>query len=440
MPCFVSTSLGTRFLSRLGQHVRHPSVEQQPCHLQMCCASNSIVTVPVSRLVRSGATPNFPRLRNGMRRRRGTAVSDTLLYQDRIKYESGASLIQEAELVEVAGTVLEPNSAPVQRTRKSKRKPHGYWNDLENVQRELLLVNASLGRRGRKQMPRLAEMKALGRGDLVAALAKYGGSKKVAAVLRWGPYKKSGLKLPSSIRTHSKLPYTELRPKETRRTADYWKDLGRVQLEVTLFIRQHCVPDGVMPTQAHFRSLGRADIVNGLAKHGGLRSVAASMNLRCARSRATIRFDFQSFASQVLLFSKSHCPGKMPTAEELKKHGSYKIANAVVVHGGYPSVARRLNLELRSTRVQKPTNVWNLERLSKELRLFLNTEYPESDCDCMPTERQLRSKGRNDLSYAIGMLGSMNGGKKRLASLLDLKLKKARSALGKRPPNWNNKA
>lgn len=290
--------------------------------------------------------------------------------------------------------------------KKGERKPHGFWNDLDNVQRELEAVNAALGRRGRRQMPRLAEMKALGRGDLIAALAKYGGSKKVAAMLRWGPIRKSTKHLPSSLRTQSKLPYTGVRRKVPRRISNFWSDLNMLQTEVTSFAKKHRVETGIMPTQALFKQHKRADLLSAITRHGGLRAVAASMNLRCARYRATLRFDFKTFSEQVCKFSDKHCPGKMPTAAELIKNGASSIANAVAVHGGYPTVANRLKLQLRNTESQGARTLWSRQRLGAELRAFTREYYPELALgNHMPTERQLRKEGRNDLSYAISKFG-----------------------------------
>jgi len=291
---------------------------------------------------------------------------------------------------------------------KPKRKPHGYWNDLNNVLLELEAVNAALGRKGKHQMPRLAEMKALGRGDLIAALAKYGGSKKVAAMLRWGPIRKTVQKLPTSLRPNTRLPYTGVRAKDHRRPMDYWGNLTTLQAELTNFIAEFGPDQGTMPTQKMLRQNGRADLLNAISRHGGLRIVAASMSLRCTRSKATLRFDFGSFAEKVKAFSEKYCPGKMPTAAELVRNGASNIANAVAVHGGYPVVAEKLELQLRNTEAQGARCVWDRNLLSSQLREFTKKFYPELAIgNHMPTERQMRKYGRNDLSYAVQKFGGI---------------------------------
>lgn len=305
-------------------------------------------------------------------------------------------------------TKTRPSDAPEnsEPRKKAVRKPHGFWNDLANVERELQTVNAALGRRGRRQMPRLSEMSALGRGDLIAALAKHGGAKHVALMLRWSSTRKTARKLPTSLRTQSRLPFTGVRTKMTRREADYWADLDKLKVEVKAFANLHGVASGAMPTQALFRAQKRTDLLNAIARHGGLRAVASSMGFRCVRSRATLRFDFDKFADKVRAFALTHCPGKMPTAAELGARGACGIANAVAVHGGYPAVARRLGLELRNTAAQGAPAIWDQQKLGAELRTFTQAHYPElALANHLPTERQLRKQGRNDLSYAVQKFG-----------------------------------
>lgn len=66
------------------------------------------------------------------------------------------------------------------------RKPHSYWNELRNVETELVAANVALGvgHKG-KIMPRLADLRSVNRGDLIAAIAKHGGLRKVGHHLGW---------------------------------------------------------------------------------------------------------------------------------------------------------------------------------------------------------------------------------------------------------------
>lgn len=300
-----------------------------------------------------------------------------------------------------------PAAEPDKPKKRAVRKPHGYWNDLRHVEQELELVNAALGRRGKRQMPRLAEIRGLGRGDLIAALAKHGGVKHVAAMLRWGRKTRQSRKLPSSIDSAMRLPYAGVRPKLVRQPRDYWADLSTLQREVRAFVHEFC-PPGVMPTQTVLRTRKRHDLLNAIARHGGMSAVATGMGYKCRRAykRRMVLKEFDSFKADLLKFVEQHCPGRMPTADELMKNGASGLANAVAVHGGYPAVAKRVGLQGRNTAAQGAPHTWDLQRLGVELRELTRMHYPElALANRMPTEQKLRKQGRNDLSYAIKKFG-----------------------------------
>lgn len=289
---------------------------------------------------------------------------------------------------------------------KPRRKPHGFWNDLANVERELLLVNEQLGRTGLRSVPRLSEIAALGRGDLVAAISKHGGVKRVAEDLRWGRGGKtrratSAVTLPEGSRRR------RVRDKVLRRPKAYWNDIGRVQSEIGAFVAEYGVK-GVMPTQKQFYTFERADLVQAAARHGGLRVLAQSMGLRCRRAPKKRLYwkDFEVLKKALLEFSEQHCPGYMPTGDELMSKGCSAITNAIAAHGGFPAVANKLGLCARNTKAQGAPKTWNEQRLKLELHAFTMTYLPDlARTQTIPTERQLRKYGRNDLSYAINKFG-----------------------------------
>lgn len=293
-------------------------------------------------------------------------------------------------------------------TAKPIRKPHGFWNDLKNVERELILVNEQLGRTGKRSVPRLGEMASLGRGDLVAAISKHGGVKRVAEDLRWGRGGKtrragSAVVLPNGLRRR------RVRDKVLRRPKHYWDDIGRVQSEIGAFVAEYGVK-GVMPTQKQFYAFERSDLVQAAARHGGLRVLAQSMGLRCRRvPRKRLYWkDFEVLKNALLKFSEQHCPGYMPTGDELMSKGCSAITNAVAAHGGFPAVAEKLGLLARNTKAQGAPKTWDEQRLKLELHAFTLTYFPDlARSQTIPTERQLRKHGRNDLSYAINKFGGL---------------------------------
>lgn len=310
--------------------------------------------------------------------------------------------------------VRAPRSAPDASPARERplRKPHGFWNDLANVERELLLVNAQLGRPGKKIVPRLSEMAELGRGDLVAAIGKHGGVKKVADALRWGRGGKtrravSALSAAESKAKATKLKSTGIRDKLLRRPRSYWDDIERVQSEIGAFVAEYGV-SGVMPTQKQFYSFERADLVQAASRHGGLRVLAQSMGLRCRRAPKKRMYwkDFDVLKKALIEFSNEHCPGRMPTGEELRSRGGSAITNAIAAHGGFPTVASMCGLAARNTRSQGAPKTWDVQRLRMELHAFTLAHFPTlARTKIIPTERQLRKHGRNDLSYAINKFG-----------------------------------
>lgn len=287
-----------------------------------------------------------------------------------------------------------------------KRKRHGFWNDLANVEQELVAVNVALGRSGTKIVPRLSEMSSLGRGDLIAAINKHGGIKLVAENLRWGRGGKTRRAVAEDV-AGAAVGVDGIRSKILRRPKAYWSNVDRVRSEIGAFIAEYGTP-GVMPTQAQFNACNRADLVNAAQAHGGIRVIAESMGLKCRRvaKKRLFRTDFGVFKASLLDFAGKHCPGRMPTANELNAKGATGLAIAVTYHGGFPAVAKKLGLAGRNTRSQGAPQMWDKARLSKELRLFTVKHLPELALkDQMPSERQLRGFGRNDLSYAINKFG-----------------------------------
>lgn len=289
--------------------------------------------------------------------------------------------------------------------KRPVRKPHGFWNDLANVERELLLVNALLGRPGAKIIPRLSEISALGRGDLVAAIGKHGGVKKVAVALRWGRGGKTRRAV--SALGAERVIRDGTRDKILRRPKAYWNDIERVQSEIGAFVAEYG-ETGVMPTQKQFYSFERSDLVQAAGRHGGLRVLAQSMGLRCRRAPKKRMYwkDFDVLKKALLEFADERCPGRMPTGDELVEGGASSVANAIAAHGGFPEVAKKCGLNARNTRSQGAPVTWDEGRLRTELHAFTVAYLPGlAKTRTIPTERELRKFGRNDLSYAINKFG-----------------------------------
>lgn len=136
--------------------------------------------------------------------------------------------------------------------------------------------------------------------------------------------------------------------------------------------------------------------------------MAKAMGLSCRRAARRKQYwkDFSVLEKALLDFARENCPGRMPTGDELMAKGCSAITNAVATHGGFPAVARRLGLTARNTKSQGAPRVWDEARLKMELHAFTIKYFPDlARTQTIPTERQLRKYGRNDLSYAVNKAG-----------------------------------
>lgn len=266
-------------------------------------------------------------------------------------------------------------------------------------------------------MPRISEMSRLGRCDLLAALNKHGGLKKVAIALQWTRRSTRRKRESSAAAT----PASGGRVKVKRRAKYYWSDIERVKSEIGAFVDEFGIK-GIMPTQRQFYMFGRSDLVNAAAKHGGLGRLSELMGFQCRRvpkGRLYWR-QFSRLKLQLLSFSKANCPGYMPTGDELCKKGGSDIVNAIAAHGGFPHVANLCGLRRRNLHAQGAPVVWHVERLRGELLAFVVKNYPHRAREgVLPTERELRKCGRNDLSYAVKKFG----GFRNVARIVGLKVR-----------------
>jgi hypothetical protein len=359
-----------------------------------------------------------------------------------------------------------PPAPPAGRT--GGRKPNGYWNELGNVEAALVEVNALIpGRAGKRIMPTTAEMRALGRSDLLAALAKHKGLKLVAQIIGWSSsskrapanaasisaslpvstsgkslrrvisysYSETGTPLTSSAASSADNLFSALfspqpahasppaafaaipvRPKILRRPKHYWDDLSKVHSSISGFIAEYGTP-GVMPTEREFDRANQSALRQSAQRHGGLAVVAEQMGLKARKApkSAHIWQDKELFTRSLFAFTEQHDPGVMPTANELKSAGEHQLANAVTVHGGYPAVARSLGLIVRSAKKEGAPETWDEKRLADQLRTFTATFFPGLALgNRLPSEAQLRKCGRNDICYAVSKFGGYKAVQERL--------------------------
>jgi hypothetical protein len=135
-----------------------------------------------------------------------------------------------------------------------RRKPHGYWRDPANVDRELLAFVAQHGKQG--VMPTQQQMVQAGRADLALAITRSGGQRAVAERLG-------------------------LRPADPRRAPGYWTDFANVARELAEFVAEPGRPPR-MPTRAELLAAGRYDLTYAVQRHGGFGAAAERLGLETA--------------------------------------------------------------------------------------------------------------------------------------------------------------
>lgn len=314
-------------------------------------------------------------------------------------------------------------------------KPLGYWNDFENLRRELLVA---MEENGWQVIPIQPKLIAVGRHDLALAMTKHGGIYKVAERLSIGletdekpngywtlettlcelrefiaehklnsfptdsqleEYNRQDLK--NAIRhnggTFKVAPLLGLLSKN--RPADYWT-VERLTTEIAAYMEEKGLD--TLPLLTILLEDGRLDLLNAIAKFGGIHKVAKMMGKRTSgRARPigywteeTLRLEFEKFFVE-------NGFRKIPTYDELVAMGRQDLTGAMVKFGGVYKVAEILGVEISAT--GKPNGYWTLENTRKELLDFMSS----TNMTAMPSGRQLQDAGRTDLLGAIQKFGGI---------------------------------
>jgi superfamily II DNA or RNA helicase len=255
--------------------------------------------------------------------------------------------------------------------REGQRKPVGYWDKLENVEKELRIFIAQYG--AEDVMPSMKILHDNQRSDLAKAIGNHGGLDKVAQLLS---LKRNNFQKPTA----------------------YWNSFSTLENELIKFIELHT--NGHFPSRNELEANKRFDLLSAIRKHGGPAKVANRLGLKAAYKPKKYWDDFSNVEKEAMDFIKLYgTPGIMPTFAEFKKHDRGDLAGAMIKHGGMASVANRLGL--RET--QKPFGYWDdFGVLEKELQIFIAENGEDG---VMPTSRELRQAKRDNLVIAIGRHG-----------------------------------
>ena len=264
-------------------------------------------------------------------------------------------------------------------------KPKGYWQDFQNVEREIRQYNIRCGTL--EEMPREKELKANGFGSLATAIYQYhGGFQRVA---------------------------TRLRLRTRRRPNDIFAKFEALEKEFLDWVSKNGKP-GEMPTAYELREAGRHDLLAAITgRFGGFYEVAKRMNLSVRVKPDGYWLDLENVKKELSdWITEFGTEGKLPSPQELNNSGYSSLNRAIWKHGNYFEMAHRLELAPN----RKPKGFWSTAGvLEREILDFVENFGTPGQ---MPIDEELRSHGRHDLSVAIAR---STFGTRELADILGLK-------------------
>lgn len=286
------------------------------------------------------------------------------------------------------------------------RKPKGYWNDVENIRKEIINLQPNRVDQSLSALPAPSFLRSIGRRDIDTAISNMGGYHKVADML--------GFTTSSS-----------------RKPQGYWNDIENLKAELSNFLSAQnvIISEAAMPTLKELRAANRSDIAKGISLHGGTAAVASKIGLKPTTAKKVryywkdwdkVEHEIRTFVAQRAkhlkkLAREESIPVnkrqalRMPSQRELLTAGRGDLAEAISdYHGGFRSVANKLGL----ISGKKDDFFYNeFCNLARELYMFSR----EIGCDnVMPSSTVLKSEGRTDLLAAITKFGGMSSVSQRL--------------------------
>ena len=127
--------------------------------------------------------------------------------------------------------------------------------------------------------------------------------------------------------------------------------LESLQAALRAFIKDHGVCEGVMPSFWQLEEANQLDIMFGIARLGGSKQVAASMQLQFAarnpRKFETLASVVQAVQSFVQQHASAELAGDMPKSRVLRRAGQAHLSNSICRHGT-EKVAKAAGLQFQS--------------------------------------------------------------------------------------------
>jgi len=307
-----------------------------------------------------------------------------------------------------------PSSKSESKSRATRR-PSGYFESFQNLERELLEFVEAMDLRSsvktemsgkeleRRRMPTQKELEKAKRFDLMGAIRRHGGTHVV------------GKRCSLDTQRQAKKPWLITRKSDLT-----------ILREQVLQIAQELGKDGFVPTYADLIKLKRTDVLNAVRAMGGFHAAAKRLGLKSRRPRRNWKSaEVVEEEIRNVIISHPFRPSlTLPSRRQLLQHGRGDLVNAIQLHGGLRYFGERLKIP--STGRRQSNGCWNdIKRVEAGIREFQHSRGLQTDI--LPSQREFRLAGRCDLVYAI----RIHGGSIRVAQLCGFRL-----SLSRRPRNY----
>ena len=342
-----------------------------------------------------------------LRRRRALTLLSVAWSRAHLRDRSFCSVVAVPSLVRVptrqrAGALtlrLAQTGAPRQRAL-------GYWSSVETVAREVREFCQAHGIEPDGRLPTEYELLRARprRYDLVRAIKKHGGFRRVAAAI--GMRTTSDMQQP---RDGSAPLLRRVSGQVRARNYWIWENMRR---ELLQYMEQRSEAPNIAPSVGELIAAYRHDLAKAVDKFGGIRALSRRLDV-LARSQAPSPYaDFDYVRHQVVQVAQAAGlnAGLMPSLSQLYLYGSPSLLKPIATHGGVAAVAKRMGLALQRElpEAAKPAHYWTQERLDEEARDLVRSS------GRVPNKAEMVAAGRNDLLIAAHKHGGLRALWKRL--------------------------
>jgi len=259
-----------------------------------------------------------------------------------------------------------------------KRKPNGYWKDIENVKKELELIMEEYSL---NSMPSQAFLKLIEFTSISSAIASYhGGFNNICAFM--------GLK--SNKKTHG-----------------YWNNEDRIINKMNEIMKNHNLKN--VPTGPKIVELGYSSFYHGVTRHFGYYNLKKLYDINELDRRPGYWTNIDNtinYAKKIIGKNKWE---KLPSSNILNKKGYSNLANAIIRHhGGFIEFRKKIG----ENNIQNKKGMWkDLDYTKKQAKKVIK----KLNCTNLPTFDILSKNKFGGLANAISKYhGGMHEFRKKL--------------------------